>query len=79
MLAFLTQVLHGGFPCTHQIAYGFVPQIWHPDRRQLAGAVKSRQREGIAAIGFDVLARPLGDQRRCDDGAIMAESSDLAM
>ena len=79
VLAFLTQVLHGGFACTHQIAYGFVPQVWHPDRRQLASAVKSRQRDGIAAIGFDVLARPLGDQGWCDDGAIMPESSDLAM
>jgi hypothetical protein len=67
MLALLAQVLHGGFACPHQIAYGFVPRIWHPDRRQFAGAVKSRQSEGIAAIGLDVLARTLGDQRRRDD------------
>ena len=79
MLAFLTQVLHGGFACTHQIAYGFVPQIWHPDRRQLASAVKPRQGNGIPAIGLDVFARPLGDQGRCDDGTIMPESSDLEM
>ena len=31
------------------------------------------------AIGLDVLAGPLGDQGRCDDGTIMPESSDLAM
>jgi hypothetical protein len=31
-----------------------MPRIWHPDRRQLAGAVKSRQGKGIPAIGLDV-------------------------
>ena len=79
MLALLAQVLHGGFACTHQITYGFVSRIGHPDRRQLAGAVKSRQSEGIPAIGLNVFARPLGNQGRRDDGTIMPESSDLAM
>src|ERR1035437_16974 len=56
-----------------------MPRIWHPDRRQFAGAVKSRHGEGIPAIGLDVLARPLEDQGRRDDETSMAESSDLAM
>jgi hypothetical protein len=79
MLALLAQILHGGFACAHQIAYGFVPRIWYPDLRQFAGAVKSRQSEGIPAIGLDTLARPLGDQGRRDDRTIMPESRDLAM
>ena len=56
-----------------------MPRIWHPDCRHFAGAVKSRQSEGIPAIGLDVIARPLGDQGRRDDGTSMAESSDLTM
>jgi hypothetical protein len=79
MLALLAQVLHRGFACAHQITYRFVPQIWHPDRRQLSSSVQSGQSDGISVIGLNVLARPLGNQGRCDNGTIMPESRNLAM
>src|SRR5262249_30875625 len=46
---------HRGSACAHQIAYGFVPQIWHPDRRQLSRAVKWGQRDGAIFDGLPVL------------------------
>ena len=71
LLPLLAQIFHGDFACPYQIPYSFMSWIWHPDRRQFASAVKSRQGEGIPAIGLDALARPLGDQGGRDDRASM--------
>ena len=41
--------------------------------------MQSRQRDRVAPLCFDALARPLRDQGRSDHGAIVAERLDLAV
>ena len=79
MLALRAQVLHRRLARPHQLAHGLMARIRHPDGGQLAGPVQPGQGQGIAPVGLDPLARALGDQRRRDHRAVMAESGDLAL
>ena len=79
MLALRTQVRHCGLTGPHQLAYCFMPRVGDPDLGEFAGAMEPGQGEGIPAIGLDALARPLRDQRRSDDGAVVPEGRDLPL
>src|SRR6516162_8913855 len=46
---------------------------------QFAGPMQSRQRDRVALVGLDPLARPFRDQSRSDHEAIVAESLNLAI
>ena len=58
---------HGVFPGTREIADSLVLWVWDIHCRQFAGTVKPRQRDRIAAICLDAIARTLGDHARCHD------------
>jgi hypothetical protein len=45
-------ILLGGFPRSHQISQRFVRGVGYPNRRQLTGAITTRQLLGVAAIGL---------------------------
>lgn len=59
-------------PRSHQIAHRFMASAGDPDRRQLAGTVQLRKRQGIAAIGLDPIAGLHRDQRGRHHHAAMA-------
>lgn len=79
MLPFGAEILHGGFPCPDDIPYSLVIRIWHPNCRQFARAMKSGKGERIATVGFDALTRPLWDERRRNDAAVVPQIPDLAI
>jgi hypothetical protein len=45
MLTFRAEIFHGGFACPDDITYRLVIRIWHPNCRQLSGAMKSGKSE----------------------------------
>ncbi len=65
------------FARSDQIAERFVRCVWYPHRRQLPGAMATRQFLGIAAIGFDPVTRLLWDQTRCDHLTLHPELREL--
>ena len=54
-------------------------RIGRPDPGQFAGSVQTRQRDRIAPVRLDPLARSFRDQRRSDHQAIVAERLHLAI
>jgi hypothetical protein len=79
VLAFGSQVLHGCFPRTDELADGFMPRVWHPNRREFAGAVQLGQGERIPSVGLDPFARTLRDQRGRDHGTVVAKGDNLPL
>ena len=58
------QILHRVGPRPAEVAHRFIAGLGHLHRGQFAGAVQSRQLEGVAPVRLDPLARARGDQRR---------------
>jgi hypothetical protein len=79
LLAFAPQIVPRRLTRPHKIAHRFMVRIRRPHSGQLAGPVQPRQRDRVAPVGLDPLARPFWDQRRSDHQAIVAESPNLAI
>src|SRR5262249_12367323 len=71
MLSRFGQHPNRGRPRTHQITHRLVCGIGYPDCRQLASAMQPRQRQRVAAIRLDPVARLHRDQRRRYDNALL--------
>ena len=63
---------HRVFTRADQISHRFVRVVGHIDRAELAGAMKPREREAVAAIGLHPIPAPLRGHRRTDDDALLA-------
>jgi hypothetical protein len=66
-------------PPADEVANGFVHRVWDPHAGQLACPMQPRQRDRVSAVCLHPLARPLRDQRRRDDQAIVAQLQNLAI
>ena len=60
LLPCAAQVLHSRGPGADQIAHRLVTLVRHPDRRELARPVQSRQQDCIAPVGLHSVAWPRG-------------------
>ena len=72
-----TFIVLGSGALADEIAQCLVLGCGHPDRSEVAALIGASQLLGIAAIGFDLVARLLGDERRCNDLAVDAEVREL--
>ena len=77
VLAFLAQILARCGPNPHQIAHRFIDRVRNPNPVQFARPQQPRQSDRVASVGLDALACALGDQRRRNDIAAVAERNDL--
>src|SRR3954452_17369527 len=77
LLALVAQIPSSRFSCAHQIPNGLVDLIRHPDCGQLAGSQQTRQRNSVAPVGLDAIARALWHQRGGDHITGIAEGSDM--
>jgi hypothetical protein len=68
--------LDRGRPSADQVADRFVALVRHPDRGQLASAEQPGQRDRVAPVGLDPIARLPRDQRRRDDRALVPQAGD---
>lgn len=50
-----------------EIAQGLVLRRRHPNRRQISSLVGLGEFLGLTTVGLDLVAGPLGDERRGDD------------
>jgi len=64
LLARPPQRFHRTFASAHQLADGFVSNIWDPNWRQFACSMELGQAQGVAPVGLDPIPRALRDQRR---------------
>src|SRR5512134_358955 len=62
-LSFLAQIRCRCLARQAEVTDRLVDGIWHPDRRQLAGAKQPRKRHRVTPVGLDPLARLPWDQR----------------
>ena len=79
LLAFAAKVVRRRLARPDKIAHRLMSRVRRPDAGQFAGPVQSRQRDRVAPVRLDPLARPLRDQGRSDHHAIMAESLNLSI
>ena len=79
LLALAPKIVGRRLAGAHKIAHRLMRRVRHPHPRQLAGPMQPRQRDRIAPVRLDPLARPFRDQRRRDHQAIVAESLNLAI
>jgi hypothetical protein len=56
-----------GIASATQIADRLVLDGWHGDTRQIARAEQAREGHSVASIGFDLVTRLLGNERRRND------------
>lgn len=74
LLAFAAKVVRRRLAGSHEIAHRLMSRVRCLDPCQFAGPMQSRQRDRIAPVLLDALARPFRNQGRRDHHAIMAES-----
>ena len=79
LLALAPEIVSGRLAGPHKIPHRLMSWIGRPDPGQLAGSVQTRQRDRIAPVRLDPLARSFRDQRRSDHQAIVAERPYLAI
>ena len=77
MLAFAAQVVGCGFPSPDQIADSLVDHVRHPHSGQFARPMQPRQRDRVPPVRLDPLARPLRDQGRRNNHAVVTKIADL--
>jgi hypothetical protein len=79
LLAFAPKIVSRRLARPHKIAHRLMSRVRRPHPRQLAGPVQPRQRDRVAPVRLDPLARSFRDQRWSDHHAIVAESLNLAI
>ena len=79
LLAFAAKVVRGRLAGPHKIAYRLMRRVRRPNSRQFAGPVQARQRDRVAPVRLDALARPFRDQGWSDHYASVTERLDLAI
>ena len=79
LLAFAPKIVGRRLAGPHKVAHRLMSRVRRPNSRQLAGPMQPCQRDRVAPVGLDPLARPFRDQRRSDHHAIVAESLNLAV
>ena len=79
LLALAPEIVSSRLAGPHKIPHRLMSRIGRPDPCQFAGSVQTRQRDRIAPVRLDPLARSFRDQRRSDHQAIVAERPYLAI
>ena len=79
LLAFAAKIVRRRLAGSHKIAHRLMSRVRRPHSRQFAGPMQSRQRDRVAPVRLDALARPFRDQGRRDHHAVVAERLDLAI
>jgi hypothetical protein len=77
-LAAATEIFHGTEAGADQITDGFIGLLGNVDEGQFTGAQESGQGQGVATIGLDAVARPLGQERLGNDLAGDLEAVEMA-
>jgi hypothetical protein len=79
LLAFAAKVIRRRLAGPHKIAHRLMRLIRRLHARQFAGSMQPRQRDRVAPVRLDPLARSFRDQGRRDHHAIMTERLDLTI
>jgi len=79
LLAFAPKIVSRRLASPHKIAHRLMGRVRRPNPCQLPGPMQSRQRDRVAPVCLDALARPFRDQGRSDHHAIVAEGMNLAV
>jgi hypothetical protein len=71
--------LEGVFASAREIAEGFIGNVGHVDRREVAGAGEAGQGHGVPLVGLDPIAGLARDQRGGHDEAREALPGEVAV
>jgi len=62
----------------HEVAQRLIAFVGHVDRAEFAGAVETRQRHRVPAIGLHTVARPFRGHRGTHHRAVLAQRPEVA-
>jgi hypothetical protein len=79
LLAFAPKIVSRRLAGPHKIAHRLMSRVWRPNPCQLAGPMQSRQRDRVAPVRLDALARPFWDQAGATTMQSVAEGVNLAV
>jgi hypothetical protein len=79
LLAFAAKIVRRRLAGADKIAHRLMSRVGRPHPRQFASPMQPRQRDRVAPVRLDPLARPFRDQGWRNHHAIVAESLNLAI